>query len=357
MLTSSLELLIEDGDQEPLALSGVSLRLAPAPTIYFETRDTRLTARLGAARGPATANDLEADRVALAASNAPWARWGALEPSLARLPANGPSGVSGPQAAFDRSGLSYSRVVGASQGLTRLRLDAHASARSNGGEALRLLNADSRQIPFLVEQVEEPERLQLTAESIPSKVAGGFSRWRIRLPEPELAGADLVLETSSRVFERRVVVRRLEERGERIVDQGLWVHRSADEPAPALVLEPPGLAGEEWILEIEEGNNRPLQLSSVALQIPAGRIRYFGTGAPLELVYGSPSLQPPRYDLELIADEFAEVAAQEIDLGPVSGVAEPAAAPLRRAFWVVVTVVALTLGVLFVRLLKESGPA
>jgi hypothetical protein len=165
----------------------------------------------------------------------------------------------------------------------------------------------------------------------------------------------LALTTSARVFERRVLLRRLEpsSRTLQTIAAATWSHRSADEPAAELELSIPGSAGESWQLEIEQGDNSPLPLDHVALLTPTAGIRYFGTGSPLRLLYRRDDLAAPRYDLEILADQFADVAALDASLGPVVAVAEQAAQPLRRLFWIVVILAAVALCGLFVRLLRE----
>ena len=349
-----LELLIEDGDQTPLSLRDAYLRLAPLPVLYFEASSSPLRARLNPTRRPFGSNDLEADRARIERSETAWANWRGETAATEPPPPVSDLAAAGPQSPLDENGFAFSRAVTASRGLTSLPLDAHAVAWSDRGSSLRLLDAQHRQIPFLTERRDERDRVLLRPEATPS-TDGAFTRWSIQPPEPRQEGVSLALTTSARVFERRVLLRRLEpsSRTLQTIAAATWSHRSADEPAAELELSIPGSAGESWQLEIEQGDNSPLPLDHVALLTPTAGIRYFGTGSPLRLLYRRDDLAAPRYDLEILADQFADVAALDASLGPVVAVAEQAAQPLRRLFWIVVILAAVALCGLFVRLLRE----
>ncbi len=58
----------------------------------------------------------------------------------------------------------------------------------------------------------------------------------------------------------------------------------------------------ELVLVVDEGDNAPLPLTKARLLLPSYRLRFFHAGGtPLRLVYGRDDLQPPQYDLALLA--------------------------------------------------------
>ena len=69
-----------------------------------------------------------------------------------------------------------------------------------------------------------------------------------------------------------------------------------------------------------KGTTRALPLERARLLLPSYRLRYFApAGAALHLLYGRDDLQPPRYDLALLAPRLMGAAATEVAAGPGVG--------------------------------------
>jgi len=364
-----LELTVDDGNNPPLPLVGVTAELAPLPWIYFEAPNTAsLTARFGDRDALAPHYDLEALRDQVARTSTAAARWGevrALEPKekatiASPLPALG--------APVDSGKFRYHRAIPAGQpGLNALLLDAAVLSRSPGLADVRLADSQGRQIPYILERLDEPLSHPLAALARQAKKGDSpsLSRYSVELPYPSLPAARLVLATTARVFEREIRLvevhevpasgREPQEPGEQTVAQAAWRHTDPETPAPQLTLELPSSKTTRFELLVEEGDNAPLPLDPPHLLLPAYRLRFFDPKeGSLKLLYGQPGLAPPRYDLALLAPRLVGEAAHEITLGPEpnQGSEPDAAATDRKIFWGALIGAVLVLLIILGRLLR-----
>ncbi len=75
---------------------------------------------------------------------------------------------------------------------------------------------------------------------------------------------------------------------------------------------------------MDEGDNAPLPLTKARLLLPSYRLRFYHAGdASLRLVYGRDDLQPPQYDLALLAPRVMGARAREVDAAPAAASAAP----------------------------------
>jgi hypothetical protein len=368
-----LELTVDDGNNPPLPLSGVTAELAPLPWIYFEAADTApLTARFGDPKAAPPRYDLEAlrEEVSRRPAAPAAARWGEVRDRDPRDTVTAESPLPALGAPLDPAKFRYRRPVPATPpGLTSLLLDAAVLSRSPGFYDLRLADAAGRQVPYLLEKRGEPLSIALPALTRQTKKGDplSLSRYAIVLPYPSLPGARLVLDTTARVFERQVRlvelsgaqdVRRTGDRAEaeeQTVSQATWRHADPEAPTPALTLEVPPSLGTRFDLLVEEGDNAPLPLSPPHLLLPATRLRFFDPAEPVKLLYGQPGLAPPRYDLALLAPRLLGEAAHEIALAPETGPAAPeldAPTAGKKIFWGALVAAVVVLLLLLGRLLR-----
>lgn len=371
---AQLELVVIDDNNPPLELRGVTAVFARLPWVYFESQGTdQLTVRFGRQGLPAPHYDLEARRASIQKTRTAEARWGdtgrprveaeaAVEPVL---PVTG--------AALSTGSFRYSRPLPVSQrGLTAVPLDAAVLAHSNLSD-IRITGPDNRQVPYLLEKREEPLTIELPileATNPPERLAvsragaGSRSFYRLRMPYEGLPASRLVIETSARVFQRRVSVliehdpddpRR--ETWTTLLADASWRHGDTESGAPPLVLGLPQLRTAEILLMVEEGDNAALPLSRPKLLLPGYRLRFFCEGpGELSLLYGTQDLPAPRYDLALLAPRLVGAAALEIIPGPEAAPAAQTGAMPVRIFWVVLILAALALLVLIVRLVRRVEP-
>jgi hypothetical protein len=231
-------------------------------------------------------------------------------------------------------------------------------------------------VPYLLDRLNDSLVVPLAAprpiagrsaeESIGGATARQRSRYRLDLPFARLPGATLVLETSERVFDRRVMVavqdppaasdqpRRAP--GERVIASASWRHTDPDSAAGPLRLALPPLPVSALVLIVDEGDNRPLPLARPTLQLPAYRLRFFrDAGAVLTLVYGQPGLSAPRYDLALAASRLAGRAVRTAALGPEREVPHVARHTPLVVFWCALVIAITLLLVLLARLLRQGA--
>ena len=366
-----LELTVDDGNNPPLEVTGVTAELAPLPWIFFEAEGTvPLTARFGDREASPPRYDLESLRDQVSRVRTATARWGEVrdfqphekETIASPLPTLG--------APVDPGTFLYQRTIPAgSPGLTALLLDAAVLSRSPRLADLRIADSQDRQVPYLLEHLDEPLSLLLPAPVRRAKKGDppSLSRYSVELPFRSLPAARLILATPARVFEREIrlvevdkVAASAREPGEdqereRTVAQAAWRHTDPETPAPQLTLELLSSPATRFDLLVEEGDNAPLPLDPPHLLLPSYRLRFFNSkGTPLKLLYGQPGLPPPRYDLALLAPRLVGEAAHEVTLAPepTQGAEPDAAATEKRIFWGALIGAVLVLLVVLGRLLR-----
>ena len=364
---AELELTIDDGANEPLELRQVAVVLAELPWIYFEAPAGTVTAQSGDRTLAKPQYDLEAVRSSVDLAKVPEARWGDGGTTRTSAQANAVSGLApSPGAALDPAGFRHLRAIqpaleggDTAIGLLALPLDAHVLAHSRAPASrfadVRVLDASNQQIPYLLERRNEPVSVDVALVQAPDARAQELkmppgSRQRsvyiVTLPYANLPPSSLVLETSGRVFQRtvRIGVDRAPDRKRRdayfdIRAVETWRHADEQTPARPLTLQIGTLPETELLLVVDEGDNAPLPLTKARLLLPSYRLRFFHAGgASLRLVYGRDDLQPPQYDLALLAPRVMGARAREVDAAP-AGSAAPSAESFAspRIFWVVLT--------------------
>jgi hypothetical protein len=396
-MTTRADLTIEDGNNPPLELTGVTAVLAPLPWIYFESRDgAPLVARLGDRRATTPTYDLEAVRARLTTFATADATWG--PPPASPLPASsaGSESTSAGTAAADKavpggSGALLGAAIDVSEfrfardvpagpaGLTVLALDAGVLAHSRLLD-LRVVDREGRQRAYVLESREEPLTISLGGplksseapdwlhEPLKNAPAGLRTIYRLHLPYDALPASKLVLTTGTRVFTRQVALfvrwdpqPGRERVGARRIASATWAHTDPEEPPPHVTFELPSLETADLVLMVDEGDNAALPIESARLVLPGYQIRFMRADAqPLTLYYGDTTLAAPRYDLALLKPYLLDAPASEIVPGPErerAPVAGAAHLPF-WAFWGVLAAAVLILLVLIARLLRaESADA
>jgi hypothetical protein len=369
-----LDLVIDDGNNPPLDLRGVTARFAELPWIYFESKGTAL-ARYGNSTLPPPRYDLEAVRPSLRIEQVPEARWG--EPRARTDVDNQTSAAGLPTvgATIDATKFKYVRDIPSGEpGMVALRLDEAALAHSSGivsrfGD-VRVISEDGRQVPYLVERSSEPlsvdvmlERLDPVPPSLrtrPSETVYGIA-W----PHERLSSARLVLTTNTRVFRRHVNIA-TERQPDRLrrdawietLATAEWVNATQDTAAPALTLPLPDTEASRLLVVVDEGDNSVLPIASGRLLFPQYRLRFFrGPETTLRLAYGQPELAAPSYDLALLSPRLLGVSAMEVVAGTErTDSGAPPASPLPpQVFWAVMSAAVVVLVFLIVRLLRSSA--
>jgi hypothetical protein len=374
-IEAEVDLVVDDGDNPPLELRAITAEFAELPWIYFEAAEGALAARYGNPSLMVPKYDLEAARPALRIETVIDATWG--EPRTRTADENAVSGVPPLPtigASVDASTFRFVRDIPAGDaGLIAVRLDEAALAHSNGVASrfgdIRVIDADGRQIPYLVERSSEPLSIELSLARLSTRPAAlGPSRvsqtvYRIVWPYARLPSPRLVLSTSARVFKRpiHVAVEHDADRWHRdpwieTLDTTTWVHADQDTPAPALVMSLPSLDAKHVLLIVDEGDNTPLAIGGARVLLPAYRMRLFREREQsLRLAYGRTDLAPPSYDLALLATRVFGVSAVEVSPGPEreDRAGSPAGVVSPRLFWGILVGAVIVLLGLIARLIRK----
>ncbi len=374
---SQIDLLVDNGNNPPLALASATAVFAELPWIYFESDGQPLTARYGDELLERPRYDLEAVLGSIA-DDTRAAVWGAereLEPTRAGVPI-APLPTIG--ASIDTAQFRYAREVPqGGDGLMALRLDAPALVNSAGPRGrfadVRIVDDEERQVPYLLERQDEPLSIDVSIMSVddaehPHPAQLGESLYRVSMPLPNLPPSQLVLSTSGRVFRRQVTLemvvppdeRRREPRV-RSLHTTEWSHANRETLPPELSLPVPSVADTEVFVRVQEGDNLPLPLAGARLLLPSYRLRFFREAdANLQLLYGADDLGLPSYDLTLLAPQLLGAVAEEVEAGAqrATGTMPVRPRPLVSPvlFWSsLVLAVVVLLGIIGRLLIKETS--
>lgn len=355
-----LDLVVDDGNNAPLALVEVVARFASQPWIYFEAPNAMpLTARYGDPRLKAPRYDIEASRRFLENAKPSIAIWGkTAEKTITEKGEESDPAASLQGAAVDRGAFRVARPVPAAPaGLTVLLLDADVLARGCEVTDVRIVTASNRQVPYVVEKRDEPLVLPLALTRIDGP--RGTSVYRMNLPFASMpCGTRLVLRTSARVFERTITLRRVADerhgRAPASLASAIWRTVDPELPPPAITFDVPTDENDALELLVQEGDNAALPITRAELLLPSIALRFHHPGSPLFLLYGNREVAAPRYDLALLAPRLFAQPAHELTLTPITGPStEPQEPGARKFFWIAIGVAAIALLALLGRLLKK----
>jgi hypothetical protein len=255
-------------------------------------------------------------------------------------------------APVDRGEFLFARPLGnLPAGIVSLTLDSHVLLRSYALRDVRIVDAKSNQIPYLVVPLPSPAIVPLAVPAATRE--GRQSVYRLALPYESLPnGTELELTTSATVFERDIVLRRPldESRGREaeVIDRLGW--KSAPSLRTSL------RDGRAIEIVVDEGDNAPLPIVSASLRLPSFAFRFVSPGTSLTLLYGNPSIAAPRYDLALVSSQLLGQPARAITLtgAPKSEPAEKHREP--RFFWIAIGVAVVVLLIVLGRLVSAQRP-
>lgn len=253
-------------------------------------------------------------------------------------------------ASVDRSEFLYARPLGTiPAGIVSLTLDPHVLMRSHALQDVRVVDAKSNQIPYLVVPLQTPTIVTLAVP--PATREGKQSVYRLTLPyELMPEGAVLELTTSASVFERDVLLRRPldESRGREaeVIERLAW--KSASSLRTALT------SGRAIDVVVDEGDNAPLPIVSAKLLLPGFALRFVSPGTPLTLLYGNPSIATPRYDIALISSQLVGQPARSIALIREPTTKPPAKHRESRVFGIAIGLAAAALLIVLGRLVSAQ---
>jgi hypothetical protein len=256
------------------------------------------------------------------------------------------------------------------RGVQQLDLDLEVLSHSSPTlRDLRLIHG-GKQLPFLVESTSISRHLTPEVSGADDPKMPKVSRWAIVLPLPHLPVNRLSISTNTPYFKRDVTLydEAADERGvvrHRLLGSTRWTQtpeRKGGQFTLSLGSRP---EGKRLMLEIENGDNLPLQLENIQAWYTVTRL-LFKTPDPKEeifLYYGNDKADSPRYELDLIAsqmlaaDKSKAESDSEQDLSNSSWAGGVISGSAGVIFWTVLVLVVAVLLFVIVRLLPPKPPA
>jgi hypothetical protein len=325
----ALELVVEDGDSPPLrrlrgTAGGAATRLlfpvaAPPLALYYGNAVTR-----------APLYDLDSLRAHLAfAGGLAAATLGpeVVNPRFAAAPPLPLAGALG--AAVEGRRWRFTRPVEASdrEDVFSLVLDADdlAASRPDLGD-VRLVDASDHQVPYILAHDAAVARIDLTLEPMPGGRDPRRRELRIVVPEGKAAARDglplhaLELDIAQSFFSRPARLLAAARQGQRDRDEVASVvlaRREQARPEAPCWIALDGRRHRELVLEIDEGDNAPLDIRAVRAVVKVPRLAFKARPGAYRLLLGNDDVAAPRYDLAALRQEVLAYSAVPAPAGPL----------------------------------------
>jgi hypothetical protein len=240
-----------------------------------------------------------------------------------------------------------------------LEVLAHAAASL---QDLRVISG-GKQVPYVLERTALTRSFlpQMTADDDPKQPK--TSRWKITLPQHPLPVGKLTFAVPGAYFKRQVTLSEEvpDPRGNlcpRTLASGTWLRRPEQkESTLSLQLASPPLSA-VLMLEIQNGDNPPLDLREPAAWYPVTRVLLVAPlEAQLHLYYGNPKAHAPQYDLELAVPRMLAAQKHSATPGPEE-LLKPAGGGISAGtagwqFWAVLGIVVVVLLLVIAKLLPK----
>jgi hypothetical protein len=319
--TREVELVIHNGDSPPLRLDRVEVTRHLVPLVFQADTAGEWQLYIGNAQAPEPRYDIAALSDKLRDANASSATASAVAANAefrktATAPAVGETG-----AAIDVSAWSFQRAIQISEaGVIELELDPAVLARcENDLNDVRIVR-EGRQVPFLaIKPGLERERAVSFVEVSDPKMPSS-SKWDITMPFPNFPGSTLLLDSPTPLFRRTLSVTEQihNEQGhfERILGTANWQRTPGQAPVTFHLPLYTAPRTETIRLTTDNGDNAPLQLTSVRVVYPIVRLLFrVPDTKPLHICYGNRRAPRTRYDLDLVRREFETATKVAAALG------------------------------------------
>jgi hypothetical protein len=355
-----LRVEIVDGDSPPLR--GLALEgHVRQPALIFGLAAGAMTLRFGGGRSVAPRYDLGFVRSTWSAlPGTEEATLGAVRrsPSFEDTPAL--SFAMRPGRPVDVSTYTHAApltIAQAPEGLTRVLLTPELLAFARADLAdVRVVDAEGRQWPYL--RSTQAENTIVEGRVVGREDREGRSVYTLALPVARAEVRALVLEPSAPFVARAYRLRGLGENGRW---SELWtgfLSREAEASGP-IRIESGGARVSSLALEVEDGDDAPLDWSRVRVEVAAPRVFVVAPPGDYRVLAGALSADAPRYEVEEARSLVLAVRASEAELGAVVANAQHVAPPWYEAreagawgLWAVLALAVLVLGVVTFRLAR-----
>ncbi len=365
--TRELILTILNGDSPPLAITAIRATRRPVYATLLAAKPGQFNFICGNDKCAAPRYDLTGlptdvksasvrPRAVTALANNPAYRPGEPAPEIPDI-----------GTAIDLSKWRFRKRIGlAGPGVHELELDPETLAGAAIElEDVRIVRA-GKQIPYLLERPGTMRSIVPQVEKADDPKRPTFSFWRLKLPWPGVPVTHLFCDTEAPFFERKVAVTEQvpDERGNPYtVNRAAATWRRTPEQGRGklvLTLAPP--VTDTVVLEVENGDNPPLELKNFELRYGVKRLIFkSGTNEPVYLYYGNDRAARPRYDIDLAARQLLAAPKLKASLGPAEPLKKSAfiegswlAGRAGWLFWAVLAGVVVALLIVIARLLPKS---
>ena len=329
-----IELVIANGDSPPLHIESIAATRHEVPVVFQADAAGEWQFFMGNAQAAPPSYDLAAlsDKLRDAAANP--ATGGAVEANPGfRKTATAPE-VGDVGAALDVSAWSFQRSVQFGEvGVIELELDPAVLARAAQDlHDVRVVRG-GRQSPFLAINSGQLREIALVITPIADPKAPRWSKWDVALPLPHFPASELQLESPTPLFVRTLSVTEEASNSqghfERILGVANWQRKPGQASDPCLVTLNTAPSASVIRISSDNGDNAPLQLSSVRARYPAVRLLFrVPDNAPVKICYGNARANRVAYDLRLVQQELESATKIAATLGEEEKLAGSPAEPL-----------------------------
>ncbi len=316
-------LTVHNDDNPPLNIAAVEAKRRPVFALLFNDRPGPLNLLAGNAQCPAPKYDLAALRRDLRTVPVVTAQAGALVVNAAFSAPDPLAMLAAGTTPLDVNPWRFRKAVRlVGPGIQQLELDLEAMSRCAASFADLRVVASGQQVPFILERTPIQRSFPVAASKTDDPKRPKTSVWSFALPHKSLPLTRLTCETTAPLFRRDAVVfeERADSRGEKhpvALGNASWV-RTPEQKLGKLVItlnQPP--ATDRLWLEIENGDNPPLQLSNFTAWHSTARLLFRAAeGHAPALYYGNAQAAFPRYDLDLVARQILSATKVQAKLGP-----------------------------------------
>lgn len=324
---------VTDGDNPPLTQARARLS-APQTQLITATAAPVLTLYYGNAVTRPAVYDLERLRGSLTTVAAyPMATLGA-ETANPRYRAPAPLAfVSARGAAVEAGGWTHTRAfrITGNDDLYSLTIAASDVPHVQPGlDDLRVIDADNRQVPYIVEPVRDVARVPLVLA--PADSPRGLARtsaYRLAAPATGFPApvpfTAVELEVAEGFFTRDAVVLVPDPGaagGYRVAGSGTLRSTLRDTPAgPVVTSIPVSATATILTVEIADGDNAPLTVRTATGLVAVPRLTFKAGPGEYRLLFGNDRVPPPSYELGLLREEvlaYSALPIAAVDIQPAA---------------------------------------
>jgi len=360
--TDELVLDIDNGNSPALEISSVKAEYAPVFAVFQSKTSGSCSLLAGNRQAPARSYDLPGVARYLAGKQFSSPKAGPFLKNPAFSEAETLPKLETFGGAIDTGAWLYkSRVSVERSGVQGLDLGFPVVSRAQSDlRDLRLVSA-GKQVPYILDRNYTMRSLAAAAEKLEDR--GTVSVWKIKLPSRNFPLSQLTVSAPDTIFQRHAALYepasdRHGSAYRRQLGAASWSNGEGGGTASYSMGIAAAPSGDEVELEVENGDNKPLELTGFKLSYPVSRVIFkWKGGGDLQLFYGNSEARYPAYDISIAARELLGSqklpALLEDEPGGSGGWGDFKLSTTlsKAAFWAVLAAVAALLIFLIVRLL------